>query len=351
MAGAGLWHLGAAAQPALPKVRIGVGSLTLNAAMPYVMMPPVLGYWRSEGYDGEAFSAQSSVQAVQLLAAGRVDFIQVNSAPMVQAVIRNRLPLRAVMVSTVIDWSLVVPQDGPVRALEDIRGKSIGVPALGAGGVPLLESYLRKNGLDSSKDVTLVAVGAGPAALAALNAGRVQGLMFWASALAGFEAAGGKFRYFFDPQWRRNPDYMLATLQSTIDRDPRMVEGIARGVAKASLFAMTNPDCTRQLHWKAYPGEKPTGGDEASQIALEEGRMKASFTAMQSALELGGGKWGRVTPANFAALQDLLVDSRVIDSRLSDPAEFIVNIPGFFDKVNAFDREAVLRQARQCSVA
>ncbi|RZI94963.1 MAG: ABC transporter substrate-binding protein, partial [Rubrivivax sp.] len=348
LAGAGLWNFGALAQPAaaaLPKVKVGVGSLALDAAMAYVMMPPVLGYWRSEGYDGESFSAQSSVQAIQLLAAGKVDFIQVNSAPMVQAVIRNKLPLRAVMVSKVIDWSLITPEAGPIKTLADWKGKLIGVPALGAGGVPLLESYFQANGIDPKKDITLVAVGAGPAALAALNAGRVQGLMFWASAIAGFEAMGGKYRYFFNPEWRRNPDYMLATLQSTIDSNPRMVEAVARGVAKASLYAMTNPDCVRQLHWKAYPTHRPTAGDEAAQISLEELRMKAERAGMQAALDLGGGKWGRVTGEHFSRLQDLLLESKVIESRLANPEEFVVNIPGFFDKVNAFDHDAVARLA------
>src|SRR6266851_397819 len=103
---AGLLAVGtpADAQEPLKKIKVGVGTLVLNAALPYVMLPPALGYWQEEGYDAEVFPAQSSIQAVQLLVAGNVDFIQVNSGPMLQAVVKNNLPLRSVMITTVIDW-------------------------------------------------------------------------------------------------------------------------------------------------------------------------------------------------------------------------------------------------------
>jgi NitT/TauT family transport system substrate-binding protein len=335
-------------QEPLRKIKIGVGTLVLNAALPYVMLPPALGYWQDEGYDAEVFPAQSSIQAVQLLVAGNVDFIQVNSGPMLQAVVKNNLPLRSVMITTVIDWSLVSQADGPIKTLGDFKGKLIGVPALGAGGVALLEQYLSSNGINPKKDVELVAVGAGPAALAALTSGRVQGLMFWGSAIAGFEAAGAKLSYFFDPAWRKNADYMLATLQSTVARDPKMVEGIARGVAKASLFTVTNPDCVRRVHWDRYPDQKPSGTDQAALIAGEMLRINASVAAMKEALNNSHGKWGAATPEDFTKLEDLFIASKVIEARLANPADYFVDLPGFYDRVNTFDHAAIVRQATEC---
>jgi len=58
----------------------------------------------------------------------------------------------------------------------------------------------------------------------------------------------------------------MVALQSTIDRDPKMIEAVVRGSAKASLFALTNPDCARQVQWKHYPSTKPTGAEEATLI-------------------------------------------------------------------------------------
>ncbi len=127
--------------------------------------------------------------------------------------------------------------------MADLKGKKIGIFSLGTGGVPLLKGYLRANGINPDTDVQIIATGAGaPALEATARADRVQALMFWGSALAGFENAGTKMRVLFDPAWRALPDFTFGTLQKTIDADPAMVEAIARGAAKATLFAQTNPD-------------------------------------------------------------------------------------------------------------
>jgi NitT/TauT family transport system substrate-binding protein len=77
----------------------------------------------------------------------------------------------------------------------------------------------------------------------ALANDKVQGLFYRGSVIAALENTGLTFRTFLDPQWHRLPGYSLAALQSTIVRDAKMLEGLVRGAAKASLFAYTNPDC------------------------------------------------------------------------------------------------------------
>ena len=39
--------------------------------------------------------------------------------------------------------------------------------------------------------------------------------------------------------------------------------GVARGVAKATLFGLTNPEAAVRLHWKLFPASKPQSGDDA----------------------------------------------------------------------------------------
>jgi NitT/TauT family transport system substrate-binding protein len=339
----------AQAEDALKKVRIGIGTLALNATYPWVMMPPVLGYWKEEGYDVEVFAANNSLQAIQLMAAGNVDMVEVNTGPLMQAAADNNVAIRAIMVNTVIDWSLIALESGPLKTITDFKGKTVGVSSLGTGGVALLKSYVAANGLNPETDITFVAVGVGPSALETLRSGRVDGLMYWGSAITSFEVTGLKFRYFFDPQWRKYPDFSLTTLQSTIEKDPKMVEGIIRGAAKASLFAMTNPECVRKLHWARYPDTKPTGADEAKLIKDELARIKGQQDGMQEALELGGGKlWGNVSPQDFAKLQDFFLETKVIKAKLADPMKYMIGIPGFFEKVNTFDHAAVVKQAEEC---
>jgi NitT/TauT family transport system substrate-binding protein len=335
----------------LKKVTFGVGTLSLNVTYPWAMMPPVLGYWREEGYDVEVIAAQNSVQAVQLMTAGKLDVIEANSGPLMQALATNDIPVRTVMVNTVIDWSLVSKEDGPIKKIQDFKGKLIGVSSLGTGGVALLRSYLSANGMDPDKDITLVATGVGPAALLALRTDRVQGLMYWGAAINSFEVAGGKFTYFFDPKWRKYPDFSMAALQATLDKDPNMAVALVRGAAKASLFSMTNPDCVRRLQWQKYPDTKPTGATEDVLIKGDLYRLKGQHDGMQQALDIGGGKlWGKASAQDFATLEDFFIETKVLTKKIADPANYLISTPGFFEKVNDFDHAAVIQQAKECKV-
>ncbi|OUM03828.1 myristoyl transferase [Variovorax sp. JS1663] len=338
-----------AAKP-LKKVTIALGGVTvLNVTYPWLMMPVALDYWKSEGYDVQVIAAPGSVQAVQQLATGNVDFAQVSSNVAIQANVTNNIPARVVMNNSVIDWAIAVPSEGSIQRVADLKGQRIGIVSLASGGLPLLRSLLKANGLDPDKDVNIIPTGAGAPALEALRSGRVQGLMFWNAAIAGFENAGAKLRLLRSPDWARMPDFSLATLQRTIDRDLAMVEAIARGAAKASLYAVTNPACVRQLHWARFPETKPTGGDEATLARWDEHLLATQVSSMKAAFEMNGGKlWGRATPEAFGRMQDFMLDAGLIERKLA-PATFVVGSEGFFERVNGFDAQAVVRQAQACA--
>jgi len=338
-----------AAKP-LKKVSIAVGGVTvLNLTYPWLMMPIALDYWKAEGYDVNVIAAPGSVQAVQQLATGNVDFAQVSSNVAIQANVATNIPARVVMDNSVIDWAVAVQADGPIRQVADLKGKNIGIISLASGGLPLLRSLLKANGLDPDKDVTIIATGAGAPALEALRSNRVQGLMFWNAAIAGFENVGAKLRLLRSPEWQRMPDFSLAVLQRTLDSDPAMVEAIVRGAAKASLFAVTNPQCVRKLHWARFPDSKPTGSDEATLARWDDNLLRAQLDSMKAAFEMNGGKlWGQATPEAFGRMQDFMVDAKMIDHKLA-PATFVVSKPGFFEQANNFDAQAVIKQAQACA--
>jgi NitT/TauT family transport system substrate-binding protein len=338
------------AQQPLKKVKIAYGGQVLNISYPWLELPGALGYWREEGLDVEVFIAQGSLQAIQLLVAGQADVAQVNSAPLVQAAINNGIAIRDVMMNTVIDWSLVVPQDSSIKTISDFKGKAIGTASLGSGGVALLKSYMQANGLEPEKDFQILPTGVGPMAAGALKSDKVQGLFYWGSAIAALENTGLTFRSFFDPEWHRLPDYSMAALNDTILREPKMIEGVVRGAAKASLFALTNPDCARRVQWMKYPSTKPSGADESTLVKWDLHFLESSLAGMKLALDLSGGKeWGEVTPDQFALLQDVFLKTKLIE-KLGDPADYVIGISDFFSKANTFDHDAVVAQAKACDL-
>ena len=341
--------IGDASAEGLRKVTIGVGTQVLNLTYPWLMMPVALDWWKQQGLDVNVIPVSGSLQATQLLASGAVDFAEMNSSGIIQANVTNNVPVRAVMANTVLDWSIVALTDGPIKKAADFKGKTIGVLSLASSGNSLLKAYLTANELDADNDVQIVATGAGAPALQALKSNRVQGLMFWGPMNTFFENQGVKLTYFYAPEWRRMPDFSLATLQTRIDSDPALVEMIAAGAAKATAFAFASPDCVRKLHWAHFPDTKPTGAaDEATAIAWDTKSLAAQMSSMKSAFDAGGGKfWGAVTPEGFDQVQQFMLRTKQI-AKTAPPATFIISTPGFFEQINNFDHDAVTKLAASC---
>lgn len=338
------------AQAPLKKVRIAVGTTNLNVGYPWLTLPLSLDYWKQEGYDVEVLPVGASLQALQQMVAGNAEFAQLNSSVVIQANVVNDIKARVVMNNGVIDWSLSVLADGPIKDVKDLKGKTIGVFSLATGGIAFMKSYLRKNGMDPDKDVNVVAVGLGAPPVEALRTNKVQALLFWASAQATFENAGLKLRYLIAPDWRTYPDFTFSTLQKTIDSDPAMVEAIARGAAKASTFVFANADCARKIHWAKFPNTKPGGTDEATAIRWDLNNQKAQMDSMKDAFEMNGGKlWGNATTDAYSRIQAFMVEAKLIEKTI--PAQtYLIGIPSFWEKINKYDAGAIRAQANNCPV-
>lgn len=338
-------------QSALKRVKIAVGTTNLNLAYPWLTLPIVNNYWREEGYDVEVLPVGASLQALQQMVAGNVDFAQLNSSVVIQANVVNDLPVRVVMNNGVIDWSLSVLDDGPIKSVKDLKGKTIGVFSLATGGIAFMRAYLKANGMNPESDVQLIPVGLGAPPIEAMRSNRVHALLFWASAQAGFENAGLKLRYLRADDWTTYPDFTLSVMQKTIAADPALVEAIGRGAAKATEFVMANPDCQRRLHWAKWPTTKPTGSDDATLARWDLNNLNAQLESMKAAHAMNGGKlWGRATPEAYGRIQDFMKEAGLITKTI-DPKTYMNGIPDFFEKINRFDAAAIRAAAQSCAAA
>jgi len=331
----------------LQKIRLAVGTTILNVGYPMLTLPVTLGYWRDEGYDVELMPVGASLQAIQQMVAGNAEFAEVNASAVIQSNARNDLPVRFVMDNGVIDWSVAVDADGPIKTIKDMKGKTLGVFSLATGGIAYFANYARANGLDP-RDVDLVPLGLGAPPVEAMRSGKVQGLLYWGAATATFENAGLKLRKLIGDDWRSFPDYSMTTMQATIDKSPSTVLALARGAAKASVFAVANPDCARRLHWAKYPSTKPSGADEATLVKWDMNNQQAQLDSMIDAYKLNGSKyWGNVDPVGLDRLVNFMVDAKQIDKAV--PAKsMMIDIPDFYAKVNAFDAKAIEDSAMAC---
>lgn len=332
-------------------VKIGVGgSNFLNLTYYYLTLPGPLGYWKEEGYDVDVFPISGSSEAAQQLAVDNLDFAQMNASVIIQSNTEHKLPIRAVVTNGTVGWGVAVKKDGAIKSVADLKGKIVGIVSLSSGGIPLLRSFAAGAGLDPDNDLTLIATGVGAPALTALQSGRVDALMYWSSALVGFRNADENIEVLRDPNWQKLPDFTFSTSQKQMESDPKLVEGIARGVAKAMVFAAANPDCVRQVQWKYYPDTKPTGVSEEQAIKGDLSLLAAVLEEQQLAGELNPGKM--VAAASAEALgtyQDFLFDVGIIKDKV-EPQQLVVADTAFWERVNDFDKAAIEAEAKACAI-
>lgn len=341
----------AQAQPKpLQKVRIVAATSTLDVTYSMLTLANTLGYWKQEGLDVDLQAAGGSLQVVQQLVGGNAEFGAGSGSAMVQANAKNNLPIRIAYTITASDWAVAVDADGPIKTAKDLKGKTIGIFSLASGGVALLNGLLRTNGLEP-KDVDLISVGMGAAPIDAIKTGKAQGLIYWGSAIAGFENAGLKLRKISGEDWSRYPEYSLGVMQAVADKNPDMVVGISRGMAKAALFATTNPECAVQLHWKTYPSARSSGADDATLFKRDLHSLSTQLDSLSNARKnFGDGKlWGRFDPEAWTRLSGFMLSGKQIDAPF-DTAVLNVKTPMLTEKANDFDAAAVIAAAKACKV-
>jgi NitT/TauT family transport system substrate-binding protein len=316
----------------------------------WLYVPELKGYWDKDNLKVTIDSVGGSLEALQQVAAGNAQFGQMGTDSVIKANVKENIPAQVALLNGVFQWALAVTDDSPIKAAKDLKGKSIGVYSLSTNGNSFLKAYIKSQGLDPDADVNLVAVGFGGPALHALQTGQVDALYFWDSAFVAYENQGSHFRYLRADDWVKYPDYAVATLKTVVDADPAMVEAFVRGMVKGIVFTEANPACAVKLFWKAHPDAKPTGVSDDVALANDLKFLKAQMLEGELGRKAtGGDDWGVVTPTNIADLQTFLNSAGDVHGTV-DPQKMIVSIPGFFDKVNQFDKNAIEEDAKQCKM-
>ena len=332
--------IGSAQAQAPRKVTIAHGSGQIEITHPGLYLGGVLGFAEAEGIELLAQTTQGSQQALQLLAAGRADFVQVATETIVNA--RDQGVPAIIVYSSVAHYNsqIAALDDGPVKTIADLKGKQVGVFSLQSGGVPYLKSVLREAGLDPDKDVTMVPTGAGAPAVQALRNGTVGALSLWAGAFAVMENQGVKLRIFTSKALARAPGHILATTEAFARDNPDIVAKVGRIYAKAAVFAMANPEAAVQAYWKALPQNRPP---EVNATTLKEQLNILNVGLRDMRVDTRVDKrWGWNDGTGLRALQDYLIAN---GARSTIVPEEQLYSNAQVDAYNAFDPEPIRRRA------
>jgi NitT/TauT family transport system substrate-binding protein len=132
-------------------------------------------------------------------------------------------------------WLVTAPE---IRAIADLRGKSVGISTFGSNTDFTMREILRRHGLDPLKQTTFLSVGSSRERFAALSSGAVQATLlsppfsFRAQKL-GYQKLANAGDYV---KW---PQGGLAATEEKMRREPAEVQGMLRASLKALRFLLT----------------------------------------------------------------------------------------------------------------
>ncbi|GEM_PF-6331801 len=145
--------------------------------------------------------------------------------------------------------------DSPINSLQDMRGKTIATLSNAFSGTLALKSQLKLLGIDPEKDVKIVVIPAGPAAINALVKGDVDVLNYVDSQVVQFEQLLGKKLKIIPPlpAVADSLGPVWVTRAADFQKNKKVLTGYIRAYLKAYLFLNTNIRAATAIEIKAYP--------------------------------------------------------------------------------------------------
>src|SRR5438876_775391 len=334
---------GLAQDKALKKVVFAVTTKDISVGhSAHSSLPQALGYWKEEGLDVTVTSVEGSVAGMQQLAAGNLQIVSLGPEEIVIGREKGVKIKGFYVQARETIYRIVVAADSPLQKLADLKGKTIGVPALASGSVPFAKALVASVGLDPEKDVKILAVGVGAPGRLALQQKTVDCLALWDTLQASIENSGMQLRRLDSPLIQEMLGQTLATRDDQVTESAAILVAFARGVAKATVFGLANPEAAIRIHWKIYPETKPQTGDEAKALKDALNVFNAGFS-LQRVDNRADPRFGIGTPAQWEKLKSIFKEYKFVEGTV--PAADLYT-PALIDQINKFDRAAIVAQAK-----
>lgn len=291
------------AADALRKVVIGYSAIAPNQSPLWVAQDH--GFFRKNGLDAQLIFVESGSRLVQTLVSGDVVAAQAAGAPAIQSNLQGSGVVMLAGTLNTLDYKLIVAKD--ITRPDQLRGKAVAVSRIGSSSDFATRYALEKYGLTPDKDVTILQIGSQPARYAALEAGRIQGVMVAIPLTA--KAAKAGFNTLADLQMlglEYQQTALMAT-QNTIKTQPDTVRAIVRSLVESIHFMKTHRRetiATLAKYLKTDDADALQESYEAEVLALFPQKPYPTIKGIQTILRELGAK----DPTARAARPEQFVD-------------------------------------------
>jgi len=245
------------------------------------------GFFRDEGFDVLVITMRANI-AVNALVTKNVDYAT-PSTSMIKAATAG-LPVKTIAVLLGRpDYFLTVKKD--IRSVRDLKGKRIAIGSFGAAADLALRAVAKQDGLDPDRDIVRLQMGGAAARYASLLAGTVDATILTLPYNLQADKAGYKDLLWFGERLEL-PLAGLATLDETIQKNPKQVLGVVRAAFRAMAFASASREETIQIliNWLKLDREVATRSYELGKRSWSDGGVVSDAAVQtlvdQSLLEL-----------------------------------------------------------------
>ena len=260
--------LAAGAQaPEKKKITIAVGGKNLFYYLP-LSVAERKGYFKDEGLDVEIPDFAGGAKALQALVGGSADMVSGAYEHTINMAAKKQ-PIKAVVLqakfSSIV---LLLPKDKAAKYKRpaDLKGLKVGVTAPGSSTNMFVNNILARGGLKPT-DISVVGVGAGSGAVAAMEKGEIDALSNLDPVITQLESTG-KFVPVADSRTEKGMqeiyggDYHASVIYITdeyIRKYPNTVQAVVNAMVRANRWvAKATPQEIVDLMPDAYKGGNPS---------------------------------------------------------------------------------------------
>ncbi len=313
----------------------------IDSTAPYASVPQALNYWKDQSLEVELQPTQGATAAMQLLLAGKADITNGGTASFYQAAAKSP-EIRVISLQTKNIWQVTVPEGSPIKAIAQLKGKTIGVQSLSSASYLFGRAAVSASGLNADSDVRWLAVGVGNQAAQALKDGTV-------AAYATYDGPSGVIGSVLGTKLINLPTPLdeipgllgIATTKKFLEEHRDLVVKFLRGINEGAVFASVNPGAALQIQWQAYPEQRPK--DMPTQDAIKAA-LPGVATRYKSGAEPGAsGLLGDVPIEAVQKSIDFMAKYGILKERLD--AAIISGLDVSAD-ANKFDVNAIRDQAQ-----
>lgn len=154
-------------------IRIAYSSISGNMAPLWVTYEK--GFFRKYGLEVELVLIEGGSRAAQTLISGDVALAQMAGAGVIQSKLKGADVVMIAGVLNTMNYEFIV--DKNIQRPDQLMGKAVAVSRIGSSSDFATRFALDKYGLLPGKDVSILEIGTQPDRFAALEAGRIQGVM------------------------------------------------------------------------------------------------------------------------------------------------------------------------------